>query len=125
MRPMRAWPYGLRRIAACSTPGGSMSSTKQPMPCSRRGSSFLRTGGMHPFGGEAHRLDDVLVARATTQVAAQRLADLFVGRPHVIAQQGEGADQHAGSAEAALQAVGVPERLLDRVQVCLVLGQAL
>src|SRR2546425_2787079 len=149
MVPTRAWPYGLRRIAACSTPGGSTSSTKQPRPRSRRGSSFLRTGGIQllvgqllvvpslrgpclgglllggqHLGGQADRPDDVLVARTAAQVAAQRLTNVAVRRPWVVAEQGHGGDQHARGAEAALQPVRIPERLLDRVKQ-LTIGEAL
>src|SRR6266516_6412 len=78
-----ACPYGLRRIAAWSTPGGSMSSTYDPIPRSSRGSSCLRNGAdIHSFRSQPH-----------------------------------GAHEHARGAEAALQAVGVPECLLHRMQL--------
>src|SRR5438309_8343942 len=112
MARMRAWPYGLRRMAACSTPGGSMSPTNEPMPRNRRGSSLRRVGlneAIGALGGEAHRFDDVLIARASAQVAAQGGADIGVAGCWVLAQQRHRGDQHACRAEAALQSVRVPE----------------
>src|SRR5262249_11176306 len=40
IRVIRAWACVLRSDAACRTPGGFTSSTKQPSPCSSRGSSL-------------------------------------------------------------------------------------
>src|SRR6186997_1723974 len=65
-------------------------------------------GGREFSGGLLDRLDDVHVARATTEVAADALADLREepGRLH----------DHPRRAEAALQAVLIPERLLERMK---------
>src|SRR5919201_3259927 len=94
-----------------------MSSTNEPMPRRSRGSSFLCTAGMHALRRQANGFDDVLVARAAAQVAAQCLADLVVGGPRALSQECQARDQHARGTEAALQAMGVPERLLERVQL--------
>ena len=57
-----------------------------------------------------------MVAGAAAEVARERLADLLLGRVRVALQQvGRGHD-HARRAVAALQAVVLPERLLQRVQ---------
>src|SRR5919198_3417841 len=102
-------------MAACNTPAGSMSSTNEPSPRSRRGSS-LRFTGRETLGGQAHRAQDVLVARATTQVAAQRRRELLVAWPRVVPQKRDRRHQEARRAETALEAMRLPERLLDRVQ---------
>ena len=71
------------------------------------------------------RLDDVLVARAAAQVAVQTAPYFGFGRVRVVAQELVDRDDHARRAEAALQAVLFPERLLDRVQLAVGLGIAL
>src|SRR5258708_20186290 len=100
MAAIRAWPYGLRRIAACSTPGGSTSSTNEPIPRSSRGSSLRRTGviGAGPLarsraslshlGGQTPGFDDVLVTPAATQVAPQRGPDLPARRVPLLPPHG-------------------------------------
>src|SRR4029078_20650 len=67
-------------------------------------------------GGLLDRLDDVHVAGAATEVAADALPDLgFVGL-RVLAEQPCRLHDHPRRAEAALQAVLIPERLLERVE---------
>ena len=96
------WP------TACSVRSASMVTTAQPS---------ITIGHRSPPGGQAHGLDDLLVARAAAQVAGQRLADLGVVRVGVAGQQVVGRDQQPGRAEAALHRAGVDERLLHRVQL--------
>ena len=79
---------------------------------------------LHVRSGGQDRLDDVVVARAAADVALEPLAHLVLARVGVLLQQVGGAHQHAGRAEAALQAVMLAERLLQRVQLA-ALGQAL
>ena len=50
--------------------------------------------------------------------------DLVLGRIVVLVEQTDGRHDHPGRAEAALQAVALPEPLLDRMKIA-VLGQAL
>src|SRR5712691_4501988 len=132
----------------CAMPGRVMSSMYRPCPVIRRGSSRrwilapimvvtamsapscggLRGGfcrrAAHGGGRRLHRLDDVHVARAATEVALETLPDLVIGRVRVLREEvGRGHDE-AGGAVAALQAVLVPERLLQRVELA-VLGHAL
>src|SRR6478609_6822368 len=89
-----------------------------PMACSsdrRRGLARL---------AELDRLDDVVIAGASADVAVERLADLFLARLRVVGEQLHRRHHHPRRAEAALQAVALAERRLHRVQLA-VLGQAL
>src|SRR5262249_52324008 len=61
-------------------------------------------------------LDDLVVARAAAQVAGDAVPDLLVRRIGMPLQEVARAHQHAGRAEAALQAVLLPEALLQRVE---------
>src|SRR2546426_6117760 len=63
------------------------------------------------------RLDDVDVTGAATEVPADPLPDLLVARVGVLAEEPSGLHDHARRAEPALQAVLIPERLLERVEV--------
>src|SRR5437773_2372496 len=67
------------------------------------------------------RLDDVLVARAAAQVAGHPVADLLLRRARVLLQQPVRAGDHPGRAVAALQAVLLRERLLQRMQLAALL----
>src|SRR5439155_26439536 len=58
------------------------------------------------------------------QVALDPSSNLFVGRRRIVLEQIDGGHDHAGGAVAALQAVLLPEALLDRVEHT-VLRQAL
>src|SRR5262245_66651490 len=72
----------------------------------------LRLGrGSHLGGGLLDRLDDVHVAGAAAQVAADAPPDLVLARVRVLTEQPGGLHDHPRGAEAALQAVLVPERL--------------
>ena len=62
------------------------------------------------------RLDDVHVAGAAAEVAADPLPDLLLVRVRVLVEQPGRLHDHARRAEAALEAVLVPERLLERVE---------
>src|SRR6476619_1743223 len=77
----------------------------------RRGAGRLGLGGRLQLAGRLlDRLDDVDVARTATQVAADALADLGLGGVRVLAEQPGRLHDHARGAEAALEAVLVPER---------------
>ena len=71
----------------------------------------------HRLGGGADRDDDVLVPGAATEVALDRVADLVVGRIRVTVEQVDGGHDHARRAEAALQAVLLPEGRLHRMEL--------
>src|SRR5580700_42326 len=68
-------------------------------------------------GRPQHRLHDVLVASAATQVARYRPPHVFLGRVGVPVKQLLGRQHHAGGAEPALEPVLLLEPLLDRVQL--------
>src|SRR5688572_24571790 len=61
-------------------------------------------------------LHDVDVAGAAAEVAADPFTDLVLGGIGVLAEQPGGLHDHPGGAEPALEAVLVPERLLERVE---------
>src|SRR5207249_7573034 len=71
----------------------------------------------HVFGGPLDRLDDIVVARAATEVALELVPDLVFRRLRVAFEHLVGGHDHARRAEAALEPVLLPEALLDRVQL--------
>src|SRR5204863_10097165 len=73
--------------------------------------------GIELAGCLLNRLDDVHVARAAAEIAADPRADLRLGRLGVLLQQPGGLHDHPRRAEPALEAVLVPERLLERMEV--------
>src|SRR5947209_856783 len=62
-------------------------------------------------------LDDVLVAGAAAEVSVEAVAYLFARRVCVAFEELRGGHDHAGRAVAALQAMSLPEPLLNRVQL--------
>src|SRR5216117_3944005 len=87
------------------------------------GSASRLVSGARARGG-ADRLDDLAVARAAAEAAAEVVQDVVTRRRRVLLEQRPGREQHPGRAEAALHGAAVEERLLDRVEPS-VLGQAL
>ena len=75
-----------------------------------------RAGQGHPAGSQLHAVDDRLVTGAPAEVARELLAELRLGPPVPLLQQRVGGHHEAGRAEAALEAVALAERLLQRVQ---------
>src|SRR5437667_2960350 len=63
------------------------------------------------------RVENVRVARAAAQVSAQPFGDFVARRLRVLREQMDRRHDHAWRAEAALQAVAVPESLLHRMQM--------
>src|SRR5215468_7661985 len=82
--------------------------------------SGLVLGGMAALlellRGVLDRLDDVDVAGAAAEVPGDRLADLGLARVGVPGEERAAGHHHARRAVAALQAVLLPEALLDRVE---------
>src|SRR5215213_6542556 len=76
----------------------------------RRGGGRSR---LHRSRRFADRRDDVLVAGASTVVALQRVADLAVGGIRVAGEEVGRDHDHSRGAEAALEAVLLPERVLE------------
>src|SRR5712691_2994871 len=89
----------------------------------RRG-RFALGAGRHHLGRRLDRLDDVVVAGTATEVALEPQPDLLLRRVGVALEQLLRRHDHAGRAEAALEPVLVPERLLQGMQRRS-LGQAL
>ena len=73
--------------------------------------------GAHFGGGVHHRADDLVVSSAPAEVAGEPGADFLLARIRVLLQQRIGSDQHAGSADAALQRRHFKEFLLQRMQL--------
>src|SRR4051812_23868602 len=74
-------------------------------------------GIRHRPGAGCDRQNDVLVAGAAAEVALELLANGVVVQIVTLAMHDvDRGHDHAGRAEAALQAVILPERLLHRVQ---------
>ena len=78
----------------------------------------------HFLGCVLHRPDDVVISGTPTEVPGQTVPDILFSRIRVLLKQVHRRHNHAGSAEAALEAVHFPEALLDWVKLS-VRGQAL
>src|SRR5919205_657080 len=88
---------------------------RRPSPrCPHAGSRRALLG--EAVGGQADRVEDLLVPGAAAQVAGQRLADLGIGRARIAVEQVVAGDDEPGRAEAALDAAGLDERTLDLVE---------
>src|SRR3954468_2155235 len=96
----------------------------------RRGSSRRLTRWPTSFGntgdvgirlslvsGALDGVDDVLVAGAAAEVAGDTLADLALRRRRIVLEHRHGRHDHPRRAVAALQAVFLPERLLQGMQL--------
>src|SRR3954453_5483306 len=77
----------------------------------------LRRGG--PDG-----VYDVLIARAPAEIALEAMPDFVIRRIRMVGQKLLRRHDHARRAEAALQAVLVPEGLLDGVELAVRGGQS-
>src|SRR6476660_4651771 len=82
----------------------------------RRSRDRCRFARVELAGCLLDRLDDVHVAGAAAEVAADPFADLRLGGFRVPIEEPGGLHDHSRGAEAALQAVLVPERLLEGMQ---------
>src|SRR5262245_60888326 len=113
-----------------------MSSTYWPVPVMKRWSSLRRTdapmpwavmdasrflfrsllGAAHPGRTGHNGAHDVVVARASTEIALELLADDVLAHVRAFAQHDiDAGHDHAGRAEAALQRVMLTKRRLHRV----------
>src|SRR5262249_548523 len=77
----------------------------------------LSPDALQPLRRVERRVDDALIAGAPAEIARNRDPHLLLGGVRIVAQELDQRRQHAGGAEAALQAVIVAERLLQRVQL--------
>src|SRR5438445_7657011 len=111
-------------------PGSTKSSVYLAWPVTSRGSSRrliadpsirdamgASSSGFHSRRGFTHRGDDVLVTGAAAHRPLDPMPHLRLARVWIAIDQIVGGHDHAGRAEAALQAVLVPERLLHRMQL--------
>src|SRR5919197_53416 len=114
-------------------PGSFRSSRYFAAPVIMRGSStrFMRAPTMlvvvcssawvvmaSPHRRLADGLDDVLVAGAAAKVALEPAPDLCVGQPVAVrAEELDAGHDHPRRAEAALERVALPERLLERMEL--------
>src|SRR5919108_2994124 len=139
---IRACAWVLRTTCMKSIPGSVRSSMKLPVPVTSSGSSRRLTGapisweiaisfpsstnrsgsfdglpGGHHLRGRLDGLDDVVVTGAAAQIALQPQPDLALGWVWIALQELLGRHDHARGAEAALQPVLIPERLLQRVKL--------
>src|SRR4029453_8477784 len=82
-----------------------------------RASLCVADGGLAERAGRLlHRFHNVLVAGAPAQVSGEPLTNVGLARIGLMLEEGIGRQQHARRAVAALQAVLIPEALLQRVQ---------
>src|SRR5262245_39404131 len=77
-----------------------------------------RSAASHGARAGGDRLDDVVVAGAAAEIAVELVADRFlVELVPLAAHDIERRHDHAGGAEAALQAMVLAKRLLHRMQL--------
>src|SRR5436309_8298550 len=81
-----------------------------------RGDGAGGAGALLHDGGLPYRCDDVLVAGAAAEVPLKGMADLLLRGVGVGGQQVRRGHDHPGRAEAALEPVLLPERLLQRME---------
>src|SRR5581483_443623 len=85
--------------------------------CPKRSARRFALISSHPPRREPHRVEDLLVAGAATEVAGQGLANLVLTRVRATLEQRRGRDHQPRRAEPALHGACLDERLLDRVQL--------
>ena len=68
------------------------------------------------FSRQFDGIHDMLVASAAAKVARKRMPDLLLGRVGILLEEGDEGQQNSGGAIAALQAMRLPEGLLDRMK---------
>src|ERR1700726_519651 len=73
----------------------------------------------HLFCGVLNGTHDILIACAAADIALKSLANLFFSRIGVVLEQLIRGHNHTGCAEPTLQAVLLPEALLDWMQTSL------
>src|SRR5215510_12650882 len=85
---------------------------RSPTSCTAISSSSVPDGHVMT-GGTEHAFDDALVAGATTDVPGQRLTDLRLVGIGCLGEQRRDLHDEARRAEAALEAVALPQRVLQ------------
>ena len=66
--------------------------------------------------GMPDRIDDLAIAGAAAQIAAEPIPDRFVVRIRLAREQRDNGKDHAGGAETALERSGCKKRGLDAIQ---------
>src|SRR6185295_9723540 len=97
--------------------GSSRRLTRSPTSFGRTGVAGMVISSSPFFGGVLDRVDDVLVAGAAAQIPRDALADLPLGWRRRVVEKRHRRHDHARRAVAALQAVLLPESLLQRMQL--------
>ena len=81
------------------------------------GERARRSAAVIDVAGQFDRVENLLVAGAAADVAAEALLDLLAVRERIGAQRGGGGHDHAGDAVAALAGARLVERLLQHGQL--------
>src|ERR671918_154598 len=103
------------RLMLWPMPLMASSTTAMSAPLAVRAAGDLL--GFHFVTRPLHRLDDVHVAGAATDVAGQRPANLVLGSVGIVLEERGGGEHHPGCAEAALKAVLLLECFLDGMEL--------
>src|SRR5262249_2811420 len=96
--------------------GSSRRLTRSPTIFGNTGDAGMVTSSSAFFDGVLNGVDDVLIAGAATEIAGETRADLELRRRWGILEQRHRRHDHPRRAEAALQAVFLPESLLQRME---------
>ncbi len=97
--------------------GGVDARDRLPDHAQRRHSGGLRLRRRRAAtGGGADRVEDLAIAGAAAQAAAQVVEDVLLARRGVLVEQRLRREQHPRGAEAALHGAAVDERLRDRAR---------
>src|SRR4029077_5743096 len=114
------WPISSKRIIRRQTTDDGRRMKPPVMLCRLSFSSVVRRLSSVLRAQASRRIQRcdyaVLVRGATAQIAGNADADVVLGRVGIVAQQFDQRGQDARRAEAALQAVMLVERLLQRMQ---------
>src|SRR6516165_10161554 len=111
--------------ATCGRPSPDVAALIRATCCLRGGrSSRLAVSLLHCFCAGRDRLDDVVVARATTEVAFELVSDGAVVEIVALAiDHVDGGHDHAGRAVAALEAMMLAEGFVHGMQRAVGVGQ--
>src|SRR6185437_4493680 len=125
--PVRKRASSLRSMRAPMGPAGFAARCGAAVPGFSRTvvSVMVVSSARHLGKALLHRLDDVVIARATAKVTVERLADLRFGRALLLRCEPDRGHHHSGRAEAALQAVVLAEGGLHRMELAVGGGEAL
>src|SRR5581483_1335428 len=115
--PCRGGEYR-RRTCRCRAEAGRLLCASFVSRC--RACWFVPTflsPAVHSLRRCLDRCDDILIAGAAAQIAAQPFADLQLARIRNLLQERFGGEENSRRAKAALQSVQLPEFFLKRMQL--------